>query len=101
MCGVNLCNLCLVSVITELIRTVHLYRLESAEEEVVEREYVFHTETDYEEINFCKVLILQKIKVSSHFKGRTNGVWSGFVFLFSIRIVGLLEILIGCLRLSQ
>nr|GEZ16081.1 hypothetical protein [Tanacetum cinerariifolium] len=59
----------------ELIRTVHLYRLESGEEEVVEREYVFHKETDYEEISFCKVFTLQKFEVSSHFEGLTNGVW--------------------------
>ncbi|KAK3023404.1 hypothetical protein RJ639_042792 [Escallonia herrerae] len=39
-----------------LIRTVHVYRSEEGvEEEVEEREYVFHKEGDYEEIGFCKI----------------------------------------------
>ncbi|KAK9071481.1 hypothetical protein SSX86_010050 [Deinandra increscens subsp. villosa] len=59
----------------ELIRTVHLNRLEGGVEEAVEREFVFHKEADYEEISFCKVFTLQKFEVSSYFEGLVIGVW--------------------------
>nr|XP_043634900.1 protein RKD5-like [Erigeron canadensis] len=62
----------------ELIRTVHLYRSESnsKEEEEVEREYVFHKESGYEEVNYCKqVFTLKKFDIHSQFEGLVNGVW--------------------------
>ncbi|KAK2966847.1 hypothetical protein RJ640_027806, partial [Escallonia rubra] len=66
-----------------LIRTVHVYRLEEGvEEEVVEREYVFHKEGDYEEIGFCKVLTLQSFCHSAQSEGQVNGVWV-CIYVFS------------------
>ncbi|CAK9164951.1 unnamed protein product [Ilex paraguariensis] len=58
-----------------LIRTVHVYQLEGGTEEEVEREYVFHKDSDYEEIGFCKIFTLQKFQLSAQFEGLVNGVW--------------------------
>ncbi|KAK1433556.1 hypothetical protein QVD17_10467 [Tagetes erecta] len=67
----------------ELIRTVHMYRLENGEEMEVEREFVFHKEMDYEEISLCKVFTLQKFEVCSYFEGLVNGVWL-CIFVFDV-----------------
>ncbi|KAK1440517.1 hypothetical protein QVD17_06345 [Tagetes erecta] len=67
----------------ELIRTVHMYRLENGEEMEVEREFVFHKEMDYEEISLCKVFTLQKFQVCSYFEGLVNGVWL-CIFVFDV-----------------
>ncbi|KAL6993362.1 hypothetical protein U1Q18_011479 [Sarracenia purpurea var. burkii] len=62
----------------ELMRTVHVYQLEDGVEKEVEREYLFHSDGDYEEIESYKVLTLEKFRPSSHFEGRVNGVWLCF-----------------------
>ncbi|PSS36589.1 hypothetical protein CEY00_Acc01107 [Actinidia chinensis var. chinensis] len=59
----------------ELIRTVHVYKLEDEGEKEVEREYLFRSNGDYEEIGTYKVLTLEKFCPSAQFEGRVNGVW--------------------------
>ncbi|CAL5326562.1 unnamed protein product [Camellia sinensis] len=59
----------------ELIRTVHVYQLENGVEKEAEREYVFHSDSPYEEIGSYKVLTLEKFRPSAQFEGRVNGVW--------------------------
>lgn len=59
----------------ELIRAVHVYKLEDGVEKEVEREYLFHSDRDYEEIGTYKVLTLEQFRASAQFKGVVNGVW--------------------------
>ncbi|KAA8547587.1 hypothetical protein F0562_004016 [Nyssa sinensis] len=59
----------------ELIRTVHVYQLANGVEEVLEREYLFHRRTVYEETGSYKVLTLGTFRLSAEFEGRVNGVW--------------------------
>ena len=61
----------------ELMRGVHVYRLEGGGEEEVEREYVFRNEGDYyEEIGLCsRMLTMKGFCASAHFEGMMNGVW--------------------------
>ncbi|XAR58048.1 hypothetical protein NMG60_11026398 [Bertholletia excelsa] len=66
----------------ELIRTVHVYKLEEGKEKEVEREYVFRTGSSYEEIESYKVLTLEKFQPSEQFEGLVNGVWF-CIFVFN------------------
>lgn len=61
--------------LAELIRSVHVYRLEEGGEEEVEREYVFNKDSDYEEICYGRVFTLEEFSVSGQFEGLVNGVW--------------------------
>ncbi|CDP01797.1 unnamed protein product [Coffea canephora] len=68
----------------ELIRSIHVYQLEGGAEEVVEREYLFLENLEYEEMKFLgKVFTLQKFDVSAHFAGMANGVWD-CIYVFNM-----------------
>lgn len=52
-----------------------MYKLEDGVAKEVEREYLFHTDSDYEEIGTYKVLTLEQFRPSAQFEGHVNGVW--------------------------
>ncbi|KAL5557402.1 hypothetical protein UlMin_039638 [Ulmus minor] len=60
----------------ELIRSVHLLRLEEGKEDEVEREFVFSENGAYVEMVAEPLLRLQKnFRVSEVFEGHVNGLW--------------------------
>ena len=52
-----------------------MYKLEDEGEKEVEREYLFRSNGDYDEIGTYKVLTLEKFCPLAQFEGRVNGVW--------------------------
>ncbi|GLT72898.1 hypothetical protein SLA2020_447940 [Shorea laevis] len=59
----------------ELIRSLHVYRLEDGKEKEVEREFLFSASGSYREMEANPALILLNFRVSQVFEGLVNGFW--------------------------
>ncbi|MBA0824317.1 hypothetical protein Goarm_020994 [Gossypium armourianum] len=59
----------------ELIRSLHVYRLENGEENEVEREFVFRKDGPYVETAAAPLLLLQGVPAHELFEGRVIGLW--------------------------
>ncbi|OMO98077.1 Plant regulator RWP-RK [Corchorus capsularis] len=59
----------------ELIRTLHVYRLDNEEEHEVEREFVFRKGAPYVEMAATPLLRLQGFRPQDLFEGRVLGLW--------------------------
>ncbi|GMI68257.1 RWP-RK domain-containing 5 [Hibiscus trionum] len=59
----------------ELIRSLHVYRLENGEENEVEREFVFRKDGPYVETAAAPLLLLQGFSPQEVFEGRVIGLW--------------------------
>ncbi|GLU19672.1 hypothetical protein SLE2022_359080 [Rubroshorea leprosula] len=59
----------------ELIKSLHVYRLEDGKEKEDEREFVFRRDGPYVEMAANPLLRSQKFRVSELFHGRVTGLW--------------------------
>ncbi|XP_044470797.1 protein RKD5 isoform X2 [Mangifera indica] len=59
----------------ELIRSLHVYRLENGKERQVEREFLFRKKGSYVEMAATPLLRLRGFQVSELFEGRVIGLW--------------------------
>ncbi|KDP43764.1 hypothetical protein JCGZ_22391 [Jatropha curcas] len=60
---------------TELIRCLHVYRLEDGKEKEVQREFLFSVDNPYIEIAANPLLMLGRFKVMELFEGQVIGLW--------------------------
>ncbi|GAA0186545.1 hypothetical protein LIER_33833 [Lithospermum erythrorhizon] len=68
-----------------LIRTVNVYQYGEEDDEINEREYLFHRERNYEECFMMKIFTAQNFDLNQHYKGRKDGVWE-CIYVFDINI---------------
>lgn len=59
----------------ELIRSLHVYRLENGKERQVEREFLFRKKGSFVEMAATPLLRLRGFQVSELFEGRVIGLW--------------------------
>ncbi|KAE8723159.1 hypothetical protein F3Y22_tig00012936pilonHSYRG00026 [Hibiscus syriacus] len=68
----------------ELIRSLHVYRLDNGEENEVEREFVFRKDGPFVETAAAPLLLLQGFPPQELFEGRVIGLWLCFLLFMPI-----------------